>query len=71
MKAFKGKRVFLCGGRAVIECGPQDFRVVCATCGAGGSRRFKVNNDTTPGAECAARAAVRDSGTACRSCGAH
>lgn len=31
---------FVCGTRAVVERGPKDFRVVCATCGAGGSVRF-------------------------------
>ena len=57
---------FVCGTRAVVEVGPNDFRVVCATCNGGGS----VRHDTRDSAN---GAAIRDSARPCpakRSCGA-
>lgn len=55
-------RVFVCGTRAVVRKGLQDYRVVCATCGAGGTVKYAIPED-------ADRAAVRDSARACN-CGA-
>ncbi len=55
--------LFVCGTRRAFRKGPRDFRVVCATCDAGGS----VKHATQEGAH---SAAVRDSGRACRTCGA-
>lgn len=58
------KRYYLCGTRAVIR--PQErgaYRVVCATCGAGGS----VPHTSLPQAT---KAATRDSGKRCQTCGA-
>ena len=57
------QRVFVCGTRAVYRVGSQDYRVVCATCHAGGSVRHKIPED-------ADRAAVRDSNKPCKACGA-
>lgn len=71
------KRVSVCGTRAVFERTKlvpgdapvvayrmtKDFRVACATCGAGGT----VSHDTRADA---LKAAVRDSNKPCRSCGA-
>lgn len=57
-------RLSACGTRAVERHGPGDFRVTCATCGAGGSVRHLTR-------ESASRAAVRDSARPCRACGAH
>ena len=54
---------FVCGTRKVIRRGPSDFRVVCATCEAGGSVRHDTNTQ-------AATAAVRDSNRPCLACGA-
>ena len=54
-------RVFVCGTRAVVEKGPYDYRVVCATCGHGGGTRYTR--------EAANAAAVRDSNRPCP-CGA-
>lgn len=58
------RRYFLCGTRAVIR--PQErgaYRVVCATCGAGGSvPRMSLDRAT--------EAATRDSGKPCNACGA-
>jgi len=56
-------RVFVCGTRATLRRGPDEYRVVCATCGRGGT----VRHDTR---EAANRAAVRDSARPCRACGA-
>jgi len=56
------KRVSTCGTRAVIQRGLSDFRVVCATCEAGGSVRHWTR-------DAASHAAGRDSGRACRTCG--
>lgn len=56
-------RVFVCGTRAVLEESPHIWRVVCATCEAGGSVPHKTKAAATS-------AAVRDSAKACRACGA-
>jgi hypothetical protein len=53
---------FVCGTRAVIESGPHDFRVVCATCDGGGTVSY-------PTRTAANRAAIRDSARPCK-CGA-
>lgn len=53
---------FVCGTKAVIKT-PKDFRVVCATCGAGGT----VPHITK---ESASKACVRDSNRPCSACGA-
>lgn len=56
--------VFLCGTRRVVPgVKPGTYRVVCATCGAGGS----VTHETR---DAACAAAVRDSGRRCPKCGA-
>lgn len=57
------QRRFVCGTRAVTG-EPQNWRVVCATCGAGGTVRHYERD-----AACAV--CVRDSSKACRTCGAH
>lgn len=51
------------GTRAYGPVGPSDYRVVCATCGAGGSVRHATLAD-------AGRAAARDSAKPCAACGA-
>lgn len=59
------ERVFVCGTRAVMRAGPDDFRVVCASCDGGGGTPY-----TRAGAS---QAAVRDSSKPCPcrpSCGA-
>lgn len=53
----------LCGTRRSIRRAPGDYRVVCATCGAGGTVPHRT-------AEQASAAAVRDSARPCRACGA-
>lgn len=63
----KAPRVFVCGGRAVIRMQDDTFRVVCATCEAGGTATFKKLNGSA-WEHTAARAAVRDSNKACRAC---
>lgn len=66
MDAIKPIRLFVCGTRAVEQHGPEDFRVVCATCDGGGSVRHFTR-------ELASRAATRDSARPCparRPCGA-
>ena len=62
--SMRRDRVFLCGTRAVVRIGLQNYRVVCATCGNGGSVRHAIPED-------ADRAAVRDSNRSCRACGAN
>jgi len=60
------ERQLVCGTRAVVQKGPFDFRVVCATCDGGGTVRHKTK-------DAASRAAVRDSNKPCPckpSCGA-
>lgn len=57
------ERLSAVGTRAVWRDGPGDYRVRCATCDGGGSVLHKSR-------EAASRAAARDSGTACRACGA-
>lgn len=57
------KRVFVCGTRAVKEQSDATYRVVCATCGAGGTVRHDTKDSAT-------KAAVRDSNRACPVCGA-
>jgi hypothetical protein len=54
---------FLCGTRTVKRRGPGDFRVVCATCYAGGTVKHPTMSDAT-------KACVRDSNKTCRACGA-
>lgn len=58
-------RVFTCGTRTVVERGdpPTAWRVICATCEAGGTVLHRTK-------EAAERAAVRDSNKPCSSCGA-
>lgn len=56
------EHIFVCGTRRVVSRGPGDWRIVCATCGCGGSTRYDRREDVT-------RAAVRMSGRPCR-CGA-
>jgi hypothetical protein len=51
------------GTRAYGQVGPRDWRVVCATCGAGGTVRHETR-------ESAGRVATRDSGKPCAACGA-
>lgn len=53
---------FVCGTRKRIRKGPNNYRVVCATCDGGGTVRY-----STP--EQAASVAVRDSNRPC-TCGA-
>lgn len=53
----------LCGTRRTVQRAPNDYRVVCATCGAGGTVLHRT-------AESASSAAVRDSNRPCRACGA-
>jgi hypothetical protein len=52
-------RRFVCGTRAVEANNP--FRVVCASCGAGGTVKH-------PTPDAAKSACVRDSNRSCRSC---
>lgn len=55
---------FVCGTRAVVRRGPHDFRVVCATCGGGGSRPYHTRSE-------ASSAAVKSSARPCPvKCGA-
>jgi len=56
-------RAFVCGTRAVERWAGGEYRVVCATCRAGGS----VAHDLLM---TASRAAVRDSNKHCKACGA-
>lgn len=56
-------RPMVCGTKRTEQRAPEDYRVVCATCGAGGSVRHKTH-------ESASRAAIRDSAKPCRACGA-
>jgi ribosomal protein L37E len=61
------RRVFVCGTRAVVEPVGKPlnaWRVVCATCGGGGTVKHRTYNEAT-------HAAVRDSAKRCRTCGAH
>lgn len=60
---FERERLSAIGTRAVWRDGPEDYRVRCATCAAGGSERHKSR-------ALAGAAAARDSGRACRACGA-
>ena len=53
-----GKRIFTCGGKAVVQRGANDFRVICASCFGGGT----VPHETKDSAN---RVAVRDSGREC------
>lgn len=59
----KERRVFVCGTRAVWTAPGNTFRVVCATCDAGGSVMHKTREEAT-------KAAVRDSAKSCPACGA-
>jgi hypothetical protein len=51
------------GTRRYFRYRPDDWRVVCATCGNGGSVIHKTR-------EAAGHAAARDSGKVCKACGA-
>ncbi len=51
------------GTRAIIQRGPNDYRVVCATCDAGGTVRHEWKKQAWD-------AACRDSNKPCRKCGA-
>lgn len=53
----------VCGTRKTVQMGPSDYRVVCATCGAGGSVKHATQSE-------ASRVAIRDSGKPCHKCGA-
>jgi len=55
-------RLLTCGTRKVVQRGPNDFRVVCATCDGGGTVKHATR-------ESASRAAIRDSAKSCK-CGA-
>lgn len=52
------ERHLVCGTRAVVRRGPDDWRVVCATCNGGGTTRY-------PTREAANAACVRDSNKPC------
>lgn len=52
---------FVCGTRSIEPAKP--LRVVCATCGAGGTVAHRTREE-------AAAACVRDSGRPCLTCGA-
>lgn len=54
---------FVCGTRAVTQTVPHTWRVVCATCEAGGTVPHRTK-------EAAMAACVRDSAKPCRACGA-
>ena len=54
-------RRYAIGTRAIIHRGPRDYRVVCATCDAGGT----VRHDTR---DKAFTAAARDSAKPCLAC---
>jgi len=56
-------RTFTCGTKTVITSPDHTFRVVCATCEAGGSVPHETKED-------AMKACVRDSNKPCRACGA-
>lgn len=56
-------RPLVCGTRKTERRGPGDYRVVCASCNAGGSVKHATH-------ESAGSAAVRDSNKPCRACGA-
>lgn len=64
-RLLEGVRVFVCGTRATIclSSTVADYRVVCATCGAGGTIQYLTNAKANA-------AAVRDSNKPCRTCGA-
>lgn len=57
------KRYLVIGTRAVIKKEDQTWRVVCATCGAGGTVPHRSE-------ALAGHAAARDSNKPCRACGA-
>ena len=58
------KRYYTCGTRTVVRPNPSGaYYVVCATCGAGGSVPHMALAQAT-------KAATRDSGKACKICGA-
>ena len=50
------------GTRAIVQRKPGDYRVVCASCDAGGTVHHTTQRR-------AFRAAARDSARACRACG--
>lgn len=56
-------RIGTVGTRAYYRDGPDDYRVRCATCDAGGTVRHASR-------DAASRAAARDSAQPCRECGA-
>ena len=62
-KLYPHYRAMLCGTRKTVKLNPGDFRVVCATCDAGGSRKHPTHDS-------ASSAAIRDSNKPCRACGA-
>lgn len=59
----ENERLTLCGTRKVIRRAVGDYRVVCATCDAGGTVPHRTK-------EAASSACVRDSAKPCRACGA-
>ena len=56
-------RQTLCGTRKTVRRGAGDYRVVCATCGGGGTIKHATSKR-------AAHAAIRDSNKPCSTCGA-
>lgn len=62
MSTPKPERVMVCGTRAVLKMPDGTYRVACATCGAVGAIIHTLDS--------AGKAAIRDSGKACRACGA-
>lgn len=60
---MKFERTFTVGTRAYGKVAPGDYRVVCATCGAGGTVAHRT-------LQSAGAAATRDSGKPCHKCGA-
>ena len=56
-------RTLTVGTRAVVRFAHNHYVVVCATCGAGGNRRFHDQ-------DMAGKVAVRDSARGCAACGA-
>lgn len=53
----------VCGTRRTVMKKPGDYRVVCATCGAGGTVKYPTH-------QAAGQAAVANSARPCGTCGA-
>lgn len=52
------ERIGVIGTREIVKLWPNDYRVRCATCGAGGTVRYTTRQE-------AGKAAARDSGKPC------